>query len=361
MSDALSPTSPDAPAPEAPGAEPALEAAFGMHVRTAPPLSWLAAAAAFLAMSINQVVLPAFNAPAHRALMLRVDRLGDFLTNLTAIAGLIAIGFGLFAFIRHSTVVRMRQRLLLASFSGMFLPTIAVATLFERQRTTAQIVLFALGAAHVLGAIVNSSAAGSARTRVARMAALVTATMAVLTLIAQVLQLTTRVNLSTWQVQLKTAASGAGELCYLVLLVLAVPLALPARAITRRDRMARLSAFFLLPLFLGGLYIAQRNLGSDFALLLYHAQRVSLFIDGYPLFYALPIGLACASVAGSIWTGDAIRNQAGAAIFLLLSSGYAPHAPVRLRTLALAMVLIARVVIAPSELAEPEKLPPSLS
>ena len=171
-----------------------------------------------------------------------------------------------------------------------------------------------------------------------------------------------QVSLTTWQVQLKSLTQGAGELCYLALLVLAVPLCLPAGPVLGRERFARLSALFCLPLFLGGFHAMERSLGSDFTLLLYHAQRVSLFIDGWPRFYALPLGLACASIVAAALSQDRIRNQAGAATFLLLSSGYAPHAPVRLLTLALSMVLIARVVVAPNEHVEDlTELPPSLS
>jgi hypothetical protein len=94
-------------------------------------------------------------------------------------------------------------------------------------------------------------------------------------------------------------------------------------------------------------------LDNDYALLLYHAQRVTLFIDSWPRLYAVPIALALASSLAAVLATDPVRRQAAAGTLLLLSSGYAPHAPGRLLTLTLALLLIARAVIAPSQAEEP--------
>ncbi|MDH5671577.1 MAG: hypothetical protein OEZ06_05465 [Myxococcales bacterium] len=320
--------------------------AFEPHVASGPPLAWLAALSAFAAMAINQVLLPAFSDPANRTALLRLARWGDFATNLATVAGLIALSFGLVAFIRHSTAVSLRQRLLLASFSGMFVPAIAVATLFERQRTTAQIVLFAIGAAHVLGFIVNASAARSSEQRVAKAVAVMAATLSALTLVAQALHESTRVTLGSWQLMAYRAISGTGEIFHLLLLLGLSLLVLPPRQ-SARDRLSRAAAFFLLPVVLGSLYAAERHLPSDYTLLLYHAQRVNLFIDSFPRLYSIPLGLALSAVLAAGISDNSARRQGGAALFLLVSSAHAPHAPGRLLTLALAMVLIARTVLAP--------------
>ncbi|MGD8862243.1 MAG: hypothetical protein PVI30_19680 [Myxococcales bacterium] len=335
----------------------AMEAAFGVHVRRAPPLAWLAAAAAFTAMLLNQVLVPAMGASEERVTALRLDRAGDFATNLGAVAGLIAIVFGLMAFIRHSTLVSLRQRLMLACFSGMFLPTIAVATLFERQRTTTQLVVFALGAAMILGTVVNVAAARAARDRVARAAALLASTMAVLMLISQALELGRRVTLSATALEIHAAIRGVGELCYLVLLGGSVLFVLPRKA-RGQDRLGRTVAFVLLPALLGGLYAVERALQSDYALLLYHAQRVSLLLDVFPRLYAVPIALSLSSVVGAAIGDNAMRRQAAAGVLLLLSAGYAPVAPGRLLSLALAMVLLARAAVGTGEHEQPAEPPP---
>ena len=352
MTDVVSEAPPAAGSPD-PGADAAVAEAFSMHVASSPPLAWVATAAALSALVLNQLLLPGLGDATRRVLIHRLDRWGAFATNLTAISGLIALTFGLLAFVRYSKVIGLRHRLLLGGFAGIFLPTIAVAALFERQRTTAQIVLFALGAAHVLCAVVSMSAARAAPSRYPRMVALCAASMAVFVLLAQVLQQLSLVRLGVWQQQIQQALQGMGEGCYLLLLSGVAPLLLPSRSDTR-SRLARAAGFFVLPMVLGSLYMAERILDNDYALLLYHAQRVTLFIDSWPRIYAVPIGLAVASSVAAVLAKDPVRKQAAAGVLLLLGSGYAPHAPGRLLTLTLALVLIARAVIAPSQPPEPE-------
>jgi hypothetical protein len=325
----------------------AVEEAFGVHVQHGPPLAWLAAVAGLAAMALNQVLLPALNSAGKREALRELTRWGAFTANLAAIAALIAFSFGVLALVRYNTIVPLRRRLLLAMLSGIFLMVIALAVLFERQRTTAQLVLFAIGGAHVIGSVVSTSAFVAVRSGYARAMALLGATLASCALISQLLQMLAQVQLQLWQVQLQQAAAGVGEVSYLALLAGMARLTLPLRADTR-SRVARVLAFVLLPVVLGALYTAERKLDNDFTLLLYHAQRVTLFIDSWPRLYAIPIALAvAASFAAAIGT-DVIRKQAAAGVLLLLASGYTPHAPGRLMTAALALLLISRALIADS-------------
>ncbi len=322
---------------------------FSMHVRSSPPLSWLAAFAALAAMTLNQLLVPAMSESTRRVLLHQLDRWGAFATNLAAISGLIALAFGLLAFVRYSQVMTLRQRLLVGGFGAfVFLPTISVAVLFERQRTTAQIVLFALAASQVLSAIVSTSAARAAGNVYARVIALLATGMATFALLSQVLQLFSQVHLTAWQIQAQQVAQSIGEICYLLLLAGITPLLLPHQRDVR-SRVARLAGFFLLPIALGSMYLAERVLQNDYALLLYHAQRVTLFIDSWPRLYAVPIGLALAGSISALLASDRSAKQAAAGVLLLIGSGYAPHAPGRLLTSTLALVLIARAIIAPTQ------------
>jgi hypothetical protein len=326
---------------------PDIEAAFAAHVRQTPPLCWMSALSALCAMLISQILVPALSGTSPREFLFALGRWGDFATNLAAISGLTALCFGLYAFVRHSTRVGLRLRLMLAGFAGIFLPTIALSTLFERQRTTTQIVVYALGAAYVLGTLVNTAAARVRRQLFPRCVALLAATMSTLTLVAQALQLVSRTHLSVWQLQAFELLLALGELCYLGLLLSLSALVLPARA-TRRDRLARLLSFAVVPAVLISLYLAERTLQNEYALLLYHAQRVNLFIDTWPRLYSAPLAVAVAAVLAGGLSGDALRRQGAAGLCLLLSAGFSPHAPGRLLSLALALVLIARTVIGPT-------------
>ncbi|MFI5308617.1 MAG: hypothetical protein ACHQ53_14755 [Polyangiales bacterium] len=351
MTDAASEVAPGAGAPD-PRAAADMAEAFSPHMGHSPPLAWLAASAAFASMLVNQLLLPGLGEHARRELLDTLDHVGRFATNLTAISGLIALGFGLLAFVRYSTMLELRHRLLIGAFAGIFLPTIAIATLLERHTTTAQSVLFALAAAHVLGAIVSVSAARVAPSRLPRTVALCATAMATFVLLAQLLQVMTQAHYATWQAQTQRVLQSSGEVCYLLLLAGMAPLLLPVKADTR-SRLARLAGFFVLPIFLGGLYMAENILDNDYTVLLYHAQRVTLFIDSWPRLYAVPLGLALASCFSAVLADDPVRKQGAAGVLLLLSSGYAPHAPGRLLTSALALILIARALMARAERTEP--------
>src|SRR5689334_19492856 len=113
MSDVVSEVPTTAGSPD-PGTSADAVEAFGVHAAASPPLAWLAVVAALASMTINQLLLPALGPEAKRALLGPLERWGVFATNLSAIAGLIALGFGLLVFVRYSQQFALRQRLLLA-------------------------------------------------------------------------------------------------------------------------------------------------------------------------------------------------------------------------------------------------------
>jgi hypothetical protein len=319
--------------------------AFSLHAEQAPPLALLAALAALVATCVNQVLLPALGDKRGYLLSRQIDQVGAFATNLSAIAGLITLGFALLSFVRFSPLLPLRKRLMFAGFAGIFLPSIAMSTLFERQRTTAETVLFAMGAAQVLIGLAGTSAARASESRYARVLALGCTLMAGASLLSQVLQLASQVQLRVWMLTAQRIAQGVGEASYLLLLVLLTPVLLPAGSDVRA-RAARLAGYVALPLLLGGLYVAERSLGSDYALLLYHAQRVSLFIDSFPRAYSVPIALALSGALAAVLGTDRLKQQAAAGAVLLVASGYAPFAPGRLLSAVLGAVLVCRTVMA---------------
>jgi hypothetical protein len=353
MSDVVSEAPPAAGPPDR-GASADQERSSGIHVRATPPLSWLAVAAALLATGINQILLPALNDPKRGALLRELSRWGAFATNLATIAGGIALGIGLFAFVRYSSVMGLRQRLMLGAFGGLiFLPTLASAALMESQNP-ARNVLFAFGAAQILVSTVSAAAARAAERLYPRLCACLAAAMAVFALLAQLAMMFAQLELGGWRMQaelLQHLFQAAGEIAYLLLLIGMAPLLVPRRS-DRRTRWARQAGFFVLPIILGTLYLAELRLDNDYALLLYHAQRVTLFIDSWPRVYSVPIGIALAATVSALIARGAGVKQAAAGVLLLLASGCAPHAPGRLLTWTLALVLIARAIIAPTHSAD---------
>jgi hypothetical protein len=350
MSDVVSEAPPAAGPPDR-GAKADAGEPFGMHVRGTPPLTWLAVVACLLAMVLNQLLLPALNDQSRRAMLRDLGRWGAFATNLAAISGTIALAFGLLAFVRYSSVTNLRQRILLGWFGGfVFLPTLAIAVLLESQ-TTAQTVLFAFGAAQVLAITVSISAARTAQRMLPKTIAYLASAVCLFAVLAQTSSMLSRIDVRGWHVmaQLQRTFQWIGEVGYLLLLTSMSALLMPARR-DSRARAGRLIGFFILPIVLGSLYLAERVLAHDYALLLYHAQRVSLFIDSWPRLYSAPLGLAIAGSIAAIVGGTPIDRQGAAGVLLLIGSGYAPHTPGRLLTWALAMVLIARSIITRTQL-----------
>src|SRR5262245_60935460 len=109
MNDAVSEAEAASGSPD-PGSDAAIAEAFGLHVQASPPLAWLAALSALVATCTNQVLLPALNSTGKRALLRQLEPWGAFAQNLAAIAGLIAVSFGLHAFVRYNTLVGLRKR-----------------------------------------------------------------------------------------------------------------------------------------------------------------------------------------------------------------------------------------------------------
>jgi hypothetical protein len=310
-----------------------------------PPLAWLTVVAALASMAINQLLLPALGPDAKRTLLTPLERWGVFATNLAAIAGLIALGFGLLVFVRFSTQFSLGQRLGLAGFAGAFLLSIGLATVFERQQTTAENVIFAIATAQVVIGLLSTHAARTAPSKYRRAVALFCAAMAGCVLLSQLLQVCSQIRLELWLTQAQRAVQAVGEACYLVLLVALTPLVLPTGG-DLRSRLSRMAGFFVLPMTLGGLYLAERTLQHDYALLLYHAQRVTLLIDSYPRAYSVPLALVLSAGFAGALGPHANRRQAAAGALLLLAAGYAPFAPGRLLASVLGALLIARSIVA---------------
>lgn len=281
---------------------------------------------------------------AYRAALPPLDQAGSFAANLAAISGIIALGFALLGLARRVTWVGLFRRFSLAAFSGIFLASMTVAVLFDRQRTTTYGVLFAFGAASVLTSLLHGIAFRAGRGIAVRTLAANATIMAASSLCAQLLQLWSETTLSAWHLSALNITRTIGEVAYLAVLVSAAFVTLP-EAGTRAAGIGRKLGGIALVAGMAGLIIAERALGKDYALVLYQNQRVSTWIDTLPSLYSLPLAIALAGCVAGLVGGDAQKRQGACGLLLLLSSGYAPPAPGRLLTLTLGLALLASVII----------------
>lgn len=310
-----------------------------------PPLIFLCAAAALCAAAIQNTAMPLLTAnTAYRAAMQPLDQAGLFAANLAAISGIIALGFALLSLAKRITWVGLFRRFSLAAFSGIFLASMSVAVLFERQRTTTYGVLFAFGAASVLTSLLHGIAFRAGYGVAVRVLAGSATIMAASALCAQLLQLWSETTLVAWHLSALNIARTVGEVAYLAVLVSAAFVVLPEPG-PRGGNLGRTLGGVALLAGMIGLIVAERMLGKDYALVLYQNQRVSAWIDTLPSAYALPLSIALAGAVAGLVGGDAQRRQGACGLLLLLSSGYAPPAPGRLLTLTLGLALLASVII----------------
>lgn len=310
-----------------------------------PPLASLAAASALCSVLINRLLVPALGKENDYELVFDLIRSGHFVANLTAVAGLYALLIAIFNLVRTPEHASLRRRLTIACFAGIFIPTIVLATFFPREKTSVHIVLLGIGAANVLIVVITMNAARLTSSAIARAVAIGFATMALFALASQVYQLLAMHQLNAIHVKVINALRDIGEIGYAVALFASAFFIVP-RGTGLRDQFARIIAVVTLGASVSGFRIAQSALGSDFILLLYHAQRVTGLIDVFPFAYAFPISLGFAASIGALVAKDKSRFQAAIGVTLLVSAGFAPYSPERLLTQTLAAMLVARSIIA---------------
>lgn len=310
-----------------------------------PPLIFLCVAAAVCASAIQQTAMPLLVGSEYRTALPSLELAGSFAANLAAIAGIIALAFTLLSFARQATWMGLSRRFFVAGLSGVFLSSMSIAVLFDRQRTTTEGVFFAFCAASVLTSLLHGVAFRVAQGINRHLLAISATVMAAAALTTQLLQLWSQTTLSAWHLSVLNVARTSGELAYLAILVTGAVLVLPTRELRGR-RIARAIAFFAAPLCAGALIAVERALGKDYSLVLYQNQRVSLWLDTLPSAYALPLAFALTSALAGLAANDTDRRQGACGLLLLLASGYAPPAPGRLLTLTLGLTLLARAVIA---------------
>jgi hypothetical protein len=195
---------------------------------------------------------------------------------------------------------------------------------------------------------VGTAAVSSTRGIFLRIIAGAMTVLATLNLATVVLDVVPDAQLDPWTHRATRICKGASEVVYLFLLITATPLLVP-RGLRMRALLARSLGFAVLVLSFYVQLTAQRTLHADYALLVYSAQRVSLWLDRWPLAYAAPFGLLLSATTTGLLNGGALRVQAACGMLLLFSAGHATRAPGRLLSLALGFLLLARALIALTE------------
>lgn len=315
-------------------------------LEAAPPLSGVAAVAGLVATLLVRVLVPTRDASSSLVTWTAVDRIGAFAVNLAALSGMVALVLGLLPWLRASDGISGRRRLLVASFAGMLLPVWARAVFFGRDDMNGGLASLGAAAACSLSVLLVISAVRGAQSRpwqllptgLIAIATLCSLTLLTLQSVAVVAPFS-RVHRVAWIV------ADIGEGAYLGVMLCSIML-LPRSPWGVRNIVAISVGGVAALVILIAFQIAVATLSREFAVALYYAQHVTLFLDGAIWIYALPLSIGIGAATTAIVGNDRHARQLGIAVLLWIGAGFAARAPWRFSLLALSACLIARAISA---------------
>jgi hypothetical protein len=229
---------------------------------TAPPLAGLAACAAFVAMVLNQVLLPGLGTDANPLLLGKLARAGQFAANLAVISGLIALVFAALAVVRNAALPPFR-RVLWVMLALVLLRAAVIATLFDRVETTRENVYLAVGAANMLGILSGVYALERTRGSLVRVVAFLATSLPLFSIVTVLLEFSSDVQLDPWKRHGHELMQALGELSYVGILLASFPLLVP-RGLKLRDLIARSAGIAVLVASVYALRTAEAALHNDY-------------------------------------------------------------------------------------------------
>ena len=310
-----------------------------------PPLAWLAGLAALAELVFERVLIMLGHRTWSTETLLRLDRAGSFALNLSVVAGLVALAFGLGSLTSRRSGLPVSVRASLASFGWVLIPIVALMTFLPLALTRRELVVVVAGLSHAM--ILLLVLAGLHwRSSAAMIAALILTLVAALSGLASMTtsMLGERFYWSETE-RLANALHWSGELAYL-LMPLAVGFALAIPWGTLRGKAAVILSGVAAAAVAVAMAFLQRIVGGELSTLIYGALKLDLLPAGYSVLYAVPLGIGWAVTVAAALCQDPARRQAGAGLLLLLSIGYAPRTPGGLILGVGGVALLARTAIA---------------
>lgn len=322
-------------------------------LREAPPLALLAVVAALFELTFARVAWNGLPDVVDLETLRQLRDLARFPRNLAAVAGLAALVVGLLAFLRHPGFAPIGRRLAIAAFSGIYVPSVLVATVFPYASLRARLVVFGLAAANVLTTLLAMTAIRYRAPPAVRLAVGMVAATAFgsLLVVGLGLLMTAEEGAFAWVANLLSAhpttsqrallaLRHVGELCWLGVLLAGSAAILHGGTAGRSGRYV--AAGLVLALVVAACVAFRALVGHRFRLMIFGAFRFGLFLDDASLIYAVPLGIAVAGGLVGLASKEPARRQLGAGLLLWMTAGYAPHTPIQLLYLVLSTLLVTR-------------------
>ncbi len=327
-----------------------------------PPLGGLASGAAFGELLLGRVLARIPLESLGRSQRLAIDHAADLLRNLSILAALAALGWGL-RDVLALPAVPLRRRFMLAGFAGTLAATAALALSLPRPGIRLAVVALAAASGHVLAVLSMATAAAWSAPRSVR-AALGAWSAASLFGLLNLVLLLLAPKLpwhALWHPMrqaahaLAFAARHTSEVGFLTApWLLGIVFVRGREQRGKRTAAAALSAICLA----AGITWAAWRMGDRFPVLLYGASRLSLLAGIAPLLYGPLLGLTLGVAIRALLGPRPHLRQLGAGILLLLAAGHLPRTAAAGAWMGLGAVLLARAAMA---WAASETLPPQRS
>ncbi len=274
---------------------------------------------------------------------------GDLLRNTCALLGVLTLGLAITEMIQPRHEAPLHQRLGLAGFAGIFLPTVLLAAVLPAERTTPLVVLFALGAVNLLAILLSTSAGRKGATFEMRSAMVGAALGSFLAFAATIFLLIGALTLWQHAHPLGTALHHGGELLWGVALVSLGVVGWPReRALWQQLSLGAGVVALMVFAAVGGSWLDHAMENEAFSSLAYGLLHGQLLLKVAPALYltlhALVLGVGLSGLAAK----SPLRRQASLGLLFLLASGIAPTTPLTLLMLALALTLVWRALVAQS-------------
>lgn len=323
-------------------------------VSLVPPLALLAVAAALVELTFARVVWHGLTETIDTALLFDARRLARFPRNLAAVAGLVAVMASLVAFLRLPGFASIGRRLAVAAFSGIFIPSVAVAALLPSALLRRKLVIFGLAAANVLVALITLTAVRYRPERTLRISLGLACATALLTLTTVGLGQLAQAQGGLWgslgalmmaspraTERVLLAIRHTGELCWAGVLIAGAIAAVWDRGVGR-IRARVVSAVALIVALAIGIVALEQIVGHRFRFLLFGSFRLALLVDDLPLAYAVPLAIGLGGGLVAVVRAEPAMRQLGAGLLAWLAAGFAPHTPIQFLYLVLGALLLAR-------------------
>lgn len=278
----------------------------------------------------------------------------QFVRNLAAFAGLVALASALVGFLHPRAPIPTPQRVGLAGFAGVFLPTIFLSAVLPVERTTPIVVLVACGASSFLAILFALGALRWRGPALLRVAVGLLATAAFLGFTSTVFLVLARLLLWDTGYSFGMSLRRVGEVAWLLTLAATAVVAWPSD----RSRRVQVALAVVASLASGGALVALATLFRRASVelytdLVYGATHLELGLEAMPVAYpglvlaCLPFGLV------GLVSGDAGRRFAGAALLFTAAGGFSPSTPLTLLFQSLGVVLLARALVGEAMAREP--------